>query len=73
MITNYSDTVRVRNEPVDMNSVAANVFVEKLVDGAWVVSWSTNEMSNDYAYSEAKRRAKELANPVTSVGLSYRA
>lgn len=61
MIDNITPAVRIRYESVSFTSAAPNVFVEQLLDGEWRVWWSTNELSNDRAYSEAKAQARAIA------------
>lgn len=45
----YSETLRSYNEGLD-------IILEQLKDGEWVQVWSTNEMSNDYAYTDLKNK-----------------
>jgi len=61
MIDNITPAVRIRNEPVSFSDPSPNVFVEQLIDGEWRVWWGSNELSNNYAYSEAKAQARALA------------
>lgn len=61
-ITNYSDFIRVRRESCGgWHHVGNNIFVERLVDGAWCAEWSTDEVSNGNAYTEAAAKARALA------------
>lgn len=63
-IDNVSADVRI----VTYSSVNAlelpsfdDVVVEERYDGMWQRYWGANSISNDYAYSEAKRIARALA------------
>ncbi len=57
-----TDNVRVRREIADFTSTTHNVFVEEKVNGEWIVRWSTNEISNEFAYTEANNKARAMAN-----------
>lgn len=55
-----TERFRIRTTPVNWAVATDNVFVEELVNGEWVTRWSTNELSNDYAYTEANNRKRLL-------------
>lgn len=55
-----TERFRVRIGPVNLQVATDNVFVEEHINGAWVTRWSTNELSNDFAYTEAKNRKRLL-------------
>lgn len=61
MIDNITPAVRIRSKTVSFSDPGPNVFVEQLIDGEWRVWWSSNELSNNYAYTEAKAQARALA------------
>lgn len=61
------ETVRVRIKPCGWGTVGDNVFVDQLINGEWVVRWSTSEMSNGNAYSEANLRALSLQKELQHV------
>ncbi len=51
---------RIDYQPFDFSTGANNIHVQRLDGDKWVTVWSTNEMSNDYAYSEAKDKLNAL-------------
>lgn len=65
-ITNVSADVRIVNygSPFEFQQ---NIVVEQRVSAPgcpeqWAVHWATNELSNDFAYTEARATAHALAS-----------
>lgn len=53
----YSDKVRTRKQ-------GSELYVEILKDQDWMQYWSTDEQSNDYAYTETRRIAASVAERI---------
>ena len=56
---NYGPLVRVRYEGNPMDN-AYDVFVDQKVDDEWTSYMKYNSMSNDYAYTDARKAATAL-------------
>lgn len=51
----YSQTVR-------RVKIDEFIIIQVLKDNKWIDYWTTNEMSNDYAYSESTKLGQYLAS-----------
>lgn len=65
IITNVSAEVRIVNYG-DPFTFPHDIVVERLSAGQWISHWSTNSLSNDFAYIEARRAARALAAALLS-------
>jgi len=64
--------MHIKNISADVRTVAYGApsyqyQLEQRIDGQWTTVWSTNEMSNDWAYSEMRDRAHALADQLRRV------
>jgi hypothetical protein len=63
IIDNYSSTVRVcKIFGNSFENFFDDVEVQKLIDGEWKVQRRFNSISSDYAYTNAREYALELAS-----------
>jgi hypothetical protein len=63
---NYGSNVRVRYEGNPMDN-AYDVFVDQKVNDEWEVYMRYNSMSNDYAYTDARKAATALQSKLLRV------